>query len=81
MERAHILFVTPDKDGEVHDKVYEFDDTDERELKKLLVAVYSQVETLAFLDDPEVMRAADAGLGLKDIKTFIELLLAKDAEK
>ena len=77
VERAHILFVTPDKDNEVHDKVYEFNDTDEENLKKLMSAVYGLVSELKFMDDAEIFIEADNSRGLKDIKSFIELLLAK----
>ncbi len=75
--RAHILFVTPDKDGEVYDKVYEFEDETEKELIRLMKAVYGIVLSLKFLDDPEIFIAADAGRGIKDIKSFIALLLEK----
>ena len=77
VERAHILFVTPSNDGEVHDKVYEYNEQDEAELKKLLVAIYNIVESLDFVNDAEMMVEPDKGKGLKDIKEFIELLLAK----
>ncbi|MBR2840185.1 ATP-dependent helicase [Candidatus Saccharibacteria bacterium] len=77
VERAHILFVVPDKDGELYDKVYEFDDKDEKELLTLMTAMYGQVSTLDFMDDPEVFIPADKKKGLKEIKEFIELLLAK----
>jgi len=79
VERAHILFVTPDRDGEVYDKVYEFNAEDEQKLRKLVRAVYTLVEKLDFLDDVEIFVAADGTKGLKDIKEFIELLLAKTA--
>ena len=75
--RAHILFVVPDKDGEVYDKIYEFDETDEAELKALMTSVYGMVSTLAFMDDPEVFIEADKSRGLKELKQFIELVLAK----
>ena len=78
IERAHILFVTPDKDGEVYDKVYEFNDDDEKELKKLIKVVYSEVSSLNFMDDADIFIPADDSLGLKDIKNFITLLLAKN---
>ena len=81
VERAHILFVTPDRDGEVYDKVYEFTETDEREMLQLLKVVYGEIETLDFLDDPEIFIEADASKGLKDIKEFIRLLLAKNTKK
>ena len=77
IEKAHILFVSPDKDGEVYDKVYEYNDKEEAELKALIAAVYQQISSLSFMDDPEIFVAADENRGLKDIKKFIELLLAK----
>lgn len=79
VEKAHILFVTPDNDGEVYDKLYEFSDEDEKELIALIKAVYAQMVSLDFMDDPELMRAPNNELGLKDIKDFIELVLAKSA--
>ena len=81
VEKAHILFVTPDKDGEVHDKVYEFNDMDEENLKNLMVAVYDLVRDLKFMDDADIFIEANSGRGLKDIKRFIALLLAKNQEK
>ncbi|MCR5699830.1 MAG: ATP-dependent helicase [Candidatus Saccharibacteria bacterium] len=77
VEKAHILFVTPDKDGHVYDKVYEFNETEEQELIALMRAIYEQVSTLKFMDDPEIFVESDKGKKLKDIKEFIELLLAK----
>ncbi len=77
VERAHILFVTPDKDDEVYDKIYDFNDDDEKELVELMKVVYGWVSTLGFMNDSEIFRPADNKLGIKDIKNFIELLLAK----
>lgn len=77
---AHILFVIPDKDGEMYDKVYEFEESDEKELLSLMSVVYRLISTLHFMDDPEVFVPADNNKGLKDIKAFIELLLAKEVE-
>lgn len=80
--RAHILFVRPDdKEGEVYDKIYEFNDEDEKVLISIIKAVYETVSSLAFLDDPEIMVAANDSLGIRDIKNFITLLLAKNNEK
>ena len=81
VEKAHILFVTPDRDGEVYDKVYEFNEKDEQGFHQLLRAVYEQVTDLRFLDTAEVFIAADQSKGLKEIKKFIELLLANASEK
>ena len=77
VERAHILFVTPDKDGEVYDKVYEFEKEDEKELLDLMQVVYDLVCSLKFMEDPEVFVGANNTLGIKDIKNFVELLLSK----
>ena len=77
VEKAHILFVTPDKDGHVYDKVYEFNNEDEKALLELMQAVYRQIVSLDFIDDKEVFVEPNEKLGLKDIKKFIELLLAK----
>lgn len=77
VERAHILFVTPDKDEEVYDKVYEFNDTDEKELIELMRAIYNAVESLEFMDDAEIFRPGDNTLGLKDIKNFVDKLLER----
>lgn len=77
VERGHILFVTPDKDEEVHDKVYDFTEQDEKELIDLIKAVYKQMHTLAFLDDPELLIPADQNRGIKDIRQFIEKILTK----
>ena len=80
--KAHILFVKPDdKEGEVYDKVYEFNDEDEKVLIAIIKAVYELVISLDFLDDPEVMVSSDDSLGIRDIKNFITLLLAKNNEK
>ena len=78
---AHILFVIPDKDGEMYDKVYEFEESDEKRLLNLMTVVYRLISTLEFMDDPEIFIPADNSKGLKDIKDFIELLLAKEMEK
>ena len=77
VERAHILFVTPDKDDEVYDKVYEFNEADENELLKLMQAVYDSVSTLKFIDDSDIFVPADNTLGIKDIQKFVELMLAR----
>ena len=77
VERAHILFVAPDKDGEVYDKIYEFNDDDEKELKALIKAVYSKILSLEFMDNPKIFVPSDNSLGLKEIKQFIELVLAE----
>ena len=79
--RAHILFVTPDKDGEVHDKVYEFTPEAEEFLVNLIKSTYELIKTLQFLDDPEIFISPDDSRTIKDIKGFIGLMLAKTTEK
>ncbi len=78
VKKGHILFVTPDSDGQVYDRMYEFNTEDETALIELMRAVYAQVTSLKFVDDPEVFVAADKDKGLKEIKEFIALLLAKN---
>ena len=76
IERAHILFVTPDAtDDAVHDKVYEYNDRDEAELKNLVAAVYAHIKTLDFLDRDDLMLLPDENRKLKDIKEFAQLLI------
>lgn len=77
VSKAHILFVTPDKDDEVYDKVYEFNAEDEKELLDLIRVVYDLISSLKFMADKEIFVGKDETRGLKDIKEFIELLLAK----
>ena len=77
--KGHILFVSPDKDGEVHDKVYEYDAEDEAEFMKLLEAVYKLVASLDFISDTEIFIPADEKYTFSDIKEFIKLLLAKSS--
>ena len=77
--KAHILFVVPDKDGEVYDKVYEYNEEDEKEIRALVKAVYGTVSSLGFIDDEELFIAANDSFTIKDIKNFIALLLAKNA--
>lgn len=73
--RGHILFVSPDQEGKVYDKVYDFDQADEKELRRLAKAVYGQIKSLDFVERPELNLTADKSRTLKDIKAFIEILL------
>ena len=59
----------------------EYEDEDEKELLDLMVQVYRMISTLEFMDDPEVFIPADKSKGLKDVKEFIELLLAKSEKQ
>lgn len=78
VNKAHILFVAPDNDDEVYDKVYEYNEQDETELLSLIKAIHHEVSTLDFIGDPSIFVPANSNLGIKDIKKFIELLLAKN---
>ena len=80
VEKAHILFVRPDNDGEVYDKVYEFDFDAEKELLELMQAVFAEISSLRFMDDPEIFIPASKDYKIKDIKDFIALLLAKNPQ-
>ncbi|MBR3220444.1 PD-(D/E)XK nuclease family protein, partial [Candidatus Saccharibacteria bacterium] len=74
--KAHILFVSLDPvDNKVYDKVYEYSEKDEIELRKLIQAIYQHVVTLDFLDNPELALAPDADRKLKDIKEFMLALI------
>lgn len=76
--KGHILFVMKDKaDDEVHEREYIYNADDEAEFKKLLTAVYKQITELSYLDDKELFVAPDKGRCMKDIRNFIELLLAR----
>ncbi len=75
---GHILFVTPDDEGKVYDKVLDFEkDFDDEKLAAIAKAVYKQATTLQFLEIPELRVECDKENGIKQIKEFIELLLAK----
>lgn len=80
VKKGHILFVTPDDDGKVHDKVLDFEndkDYDDEQLKAIASAVYKQATTLAFLDDEQLMVEPDKNAGMTKIREFIKLLLDK----
>lgn len=74
--RGHILFVTPDNDEKVYDKVYEYNDADDLELKNLIRAVYAQIKSLDFVKNPELFLPADKNNTMKQIRAFADLLLS-----
>lgn len=74
IKTAHILFVTPDKDGLVYDKVYEYNEKDEAHLKSLIPKVYTHMKSLDFLENPDFMFDPDKTKKLADIMSFIDLL-------
>lgn len=75
--RGHILFVSPDSanDDQVYDKVLDFDPASEHELRQLIQAVYHEINTLDFLENPAINLPADKKHTLKDIKNFVADLL------
>ena len=89
--RGHILFVMKDRDGEVHDKVYNFGEAIQFEkrgkvefefkFKDLLAAVYPMMTSLSFVDDPEIFIEGDKQRSMAKVKDFIKLLLAKANKK
>lgn len=82
IEKAHILFVVPDSlDTKVHDKIYEFNDRDEKELKELIFSVYQHIKTLDFTDDPKLFLGSDSSRNIKDILEFIERLRYPTTQK
>ena len=85
MTKGHILFVTPDEEGKVYDKELDFEEFlesgEEERLREMIQAVYAQATGLGFLDDEELKVEADKGRSLKEVREFIELLLAKTGKK
>lgn len=75
--RGHILFVTPDLDQQVYDKIYEYNDTNDQEIKNLIKAVYHQITSLGFIRDPEIFVPADPNSSMTKIRSFINTLLEK----
>lgn len=74
--KGHILFVTPDDDDQVHDRIYDFEMSanDDKEFKQLVKAVYRAIYSLDFVFDPKLNRAADAKNSLSTIKQFVDFL-------
>lgn len=77
--KGHILFVTPDADAKVYDKVYDFNDTDEQELKALIEQVYWQITSLNFAKDPNIFLPSNKNYSMKQIREFVEKLLERRA--
>ena len=76
IEKAHILFVSPDPaDEKVYDKVYEYNEKDEAELKSLIKSVYRQIHELTFIENPEIFLKTDNEKKLSDIKNFVAKLV------
>lgn len=73
--KGHILFVSPDVEGKVYDKVYEYDDVSAKELRTLAKVIYRQITSLEFIENPEINIPGDKKNTLKDIRAFVEKLL------
>ena len=72
---AHILFVSPDADDQVYDKLYEYTPASAAAFRDLLTAVYAHIKALDFLDDSPLARLPDDQLKLKDIQEFISTII------
>ncbi|MBQ6394483.1 ATP-dependent helicase [Candidatus Saccharibacteria bacterium] len=75
IKQGHILFVTPDGAGEVHDKIYKFTAKGSAETLELMTAVYSHMKTLDFLENPKLAVKPDPENNLKKIKEFVDLVI------
>lgn len=74
---GHILFVSPDEDNKVYDKVYDFESSNITEtFRKIISKIYRHITTLDFVTDPNLNLAPDKSRTMKDINKFIEVILA-----
>ena len=73
--RGHILFVAPDADGKVYDKIYEYNEKDEAEFLEILTKVYDLIDSLDFISDSEIFISADDKYTLSDIKKFVAKII------
>ncbi len=78
--KGHILFVTEDSEGNLHDKEYIYNATDEEEFMKLVAAVYKEATTLKFIDDEELYIEPNKNRNMKAMRDFIALVLAKNSD-
>lgn len=75
--RGHILFVVPDPtDSLVHDKVFDFTPQTESELLDLAYAVYQEIISLDFLDNPDVFIHANKNHTMRRLRAFIDTLIS-----
>ena len=74
---GHILFVSPDEDNKVYDKVYDFESSNITEtFRKIIPKIYRHITTLDFVTNPNLNLAPDKSRTMKDINKFIEVILA-----
>ena len=77
--RGHILFVDPNKDNEVFDKVYDFNQTDSDIFQKLIKTVYAHIKSLDFIDPSSPLALEpDVDKNHNDLKDFIHQLITDD---
>lgn len=76
---GHILFVTPDAEGKVYDKVYQYSPESGQELQKLAKVIYQLITSLNFVRDSELYLSADPGRSVKHVKEFVAKLIERDA--
>jgi DNA helicase-2/ATP-dependent DNA helicase PcrA len=77
---GHILFVSPDNDGIVHDKVYSYGDAGATEIKLLAKAIYRLITSLDFIHNQEINLTADPKRSVKNVKEFVAKLIELDAK-
>lgn len=77
---GHILFVTPDIEGQVYDKVYPYTPESGTELRQLVQVIYQLITSLDFVRDPELYLAADPSRSIKHVKAFVAQLLERGAK-
>lgn len=77
---GHILFVSPDNDNVVHDKIYPYSDAGATEIKQLAKVIYQLITSLDFVHNPEINLSADPKRSVKNVKEFVKQLIELDAK-
>lgn len=72
---GHILFISPDDEDKVYDKIYQYTAESSELLKSLVRKVYSLIKSLEFVKNPKYNLSADSERTLRDIKDFVEVIL------
>ncbi len=75
---GHILFVSPDNDGQVHDKIYQYSNESNAELKQLAKIIYRLIISLDFVHNPDINLPANPKNTLKQVKEFVAKLITLD---
>lgn len=75
VKSGHILFVTPDTEGKVYEKILDFTDEDDAMIRTLMKAVYHEIVSLDFIKNPAVNILADPDkYKIKDVREFANKL-------